>query len=515
MVSSETEIKGRRAKLVYDAKMTLRWVALCLGELRDGLTMINMQSAFLIAAKNYTEKQVGVMFFVFGMSQFLFQAPAGYLFDYTDKKIQALAAACIATTFLTLLTAATAEEDGANIGFMIVIKFIQGAVTALIPPGLNSISQGIVGSVGMTKQVSMNEMMNHFGTALIVLSGSLMAYFLYPEIGSLFAVSAIACTGVLVFLSMIKPEAIDHNAARGLTETSAAADDQSLGSLSKYQLTNTDGSIPGVDKPKDQIQTKPSFNFGFGGQQTNAAVSGPKADTPLQVLRDPTLLTFIVLCFLFHTANGTILPLVMQTLAIGEGRIGILFSGLCIIVAQVIMVGSAKICGDYSSLYGRKPLFLVGLFSVSIRCVILVILITIRDSSGSSHLIQIAILSTQLLDGIGAGFFGTMYILVTSDISRGTGRFSMTLGLTTAAMSIGGTVSGYLGQALAQDLGYKQAFVILGVMSLVPALLYLFCIPETYIPPELSAMGSIQEGDEEEHDKTVGDTAAAVKSEMV
>eukprot|EP00957_Ditylum_brightwellii_P075571 5744084-Ditylum_brightwellii.AAC.1 len=107
-----------------------------------------------------------------------------------------------------------------------------------------------------------------------------------------------------------------------------------------------------------------------------------------------------------------------------------------------------------------------------------------------------------------------MYILVTSDISRGTGRFSMTLGLTTAAMSIGGTVSGYLGQALAQDLGYKQAFVILGVMSLVPALLYLFCIPETYIPPELSAMGSIQEGDEEEHDKTVGDTAAAVKSEM-
>jgi len=496
MSSLEAEsIKTAKAKSTESAKQTLRWVALCLGELRDGLTMINMQSAFLIVSKNYTEKQAGIMFFVFGMSQFLFQAPAGYLFDYTDKKIQALAAASITTTALTLLTAATAEEDGANIGFMIVIKFIQGAVTALIPPGLNSITQGIVGSVGMTKQVAMNEMMNHFGTAMIVLSGSLMAYFLYPDIGSLFAVSAIACTGVLIFLSVIDPSAIDHNAARGLTETSSPTP----GTGSNYEPPG-DGAAP----KKSRIQNKPSFNFGFGGQKSGNDTSGPQADTPMQVLRDPTLLTFIIMCFLFHTANGTILPLVMQTLAIGEGPIGILLGGLCIIVAQVVMVGSAKVCGDYSSVYGRKPLFLIGLFSVSVRCLILVILITLRDQNGNSTFLQIAILSTQLLDGIGAGFFGTMYILVTSDISRGSGRFSMTLGLTTAAMSIGGTVSGYVGQALAEDLSYKQAFVILGFLSLVPALLYAFCIPETYTPSDGGGMISIAEGNENEQNETAG-----------
>ena len=55
------------------SKTALRWAALFLGELRDGLTMINMQSAFLIVSKNYSEKQVGILFFVFGMSQFLFQ----------------------------------------------------------------------------------------------------------------------------------------------------------------------------------------------------------------------------------------------------------------------------------------------------------------------------------------------------------------------------------------------------------------------------------------------------------
>ena len=41
----------------------LRWAALFLGELRDGLTMINMQNAFLIVSKQYTEKQAGVLFF--------------------------------------------------------------------------------------------------------------------------------------------------------------------------------------------------------------------------------------------------------------------------------------------------------------------------------------------------------------------------------------------------------------------------------------------------------------------
>ena len=41
------------------SKTALRWAALFLGELRDGLTMINMQSAFLIVSKKYSEKQVG------------------------------------------------------------------------------------------------------------------------------------------------------------------------------------------------------------------------------------------------------------------------------------------------------------------------------------------------------------------------------------------------------------------------------------------------------------------------
>jgi predicted MFS family arabinose efflux permease len=88
------------------------------------------------------------------------------------------------------------------------------------------------------------------------------------------------------------------------------------------------------------------------------------------------------------------------------------------------------------------------------------------------------------LKSIGAGVFGTMYVLVTSDISNGTGRFSTTLGMIRAAMSIGGTISGYMGQALAEDNSYKEAFVVLGCISLIPISLHFFFMPETL--PEIS-----------------------------
>jgi MFS family permease len=452
---------------------------------------------------------------VFGMSQFLFQTPAGYLYDYSDQKVLWLSAAAISTTLLTVATACLAQPAGGNLSLMIFIKFLQGAVTSFIPPGLNSITQGIVGANGMTQQVAINEMMNHLGTAIIVLVGSLLGVWLYPSLGSLFVVSPIACAGLLFFLNKIDPADIDHNEARGLvTETftsvkpSSSSNSKPPGTPNEY--TPPSDAPPASDASGKVLHSQPSFNFGWQSVMGSVGTGGSnvelKADSPLRVLRDPILLTFILMCFLFHMANGTVLPLVMQTVAIGSGREGILLSGLCIIVAQIFMVLSAKVCGTYSGKHGRKPLFLVGLLSVPVRCLLLTLLLHIRgEDNEGSFLMNCFILSTQVLDGVGAGVFGTMYILVTSDISGGTGRFSMTLGLTTAAMSIGGTVSGYLGEALAQDLGYQQAYFILMFLSMIPAGVYLFFMPET-LPALVKAkaagmgrMASLAEGDEEEH----------------
>jgi len=483
------------------AKSMLSWVALFLGELRDGLTMINMQSLFLITSLNYSEKQAGLMFFVFGMAQFVCQTPAGYLMDYTNRKTFLLGLASVATTSITILTALFAQEEGKNLTFMLFLKLLQGMVASIIPPGLNSITQGIVGSVGMTEQVSKNEMMNHMGTAAIVLTGSILAYWLYPDIGMLFIISPVFCVGVVYFLSKIKPGDIDHDAARGLvlssdTTTSVESfDGESVASGRSY-------TPPNINNKSKEISTMPSFRFGLGQQNTTADDSldlKAKADTPLKILRDPILVTFIVICFSFHLANGTVLPLVMQKIAMDNGKSGIFLSGSCIIVSQIFSVISAKICGDYSGIYGRKLLFLIGLGSLPIRCFLVKFLLTIRDDDNAG-VVNFFILSTQCLDGIGAGLFLTLYVLVTSDISGGTGRFSLTLGLTTSAMSIGGTISGYLGQALAYDYGYEQAFVILGLASTFPLVVYLLCMPETLssnstVSTSIHPMPSISEGE--------------------
>jgi MFS family permease len=305
------------------------------------------------------------------MSQFLFQTPAGYLYDYTESKVLWLSIAAVATTLLTVFTATFASPYGANLTLMIFVKFIQGAVTSFIPPGLNSITQGIVGSSGMTSQVSTNEMMNHLGTAIIVLTGSVVGFIMYPDLGFLFVVSPIACAGFLVFLNRIKPSDIDHAEARGLV-------------VKKDTPPPTEYNPPAEPSEHKKLGQQPSFNFGWNSVSgsTLSTSAEPKAESPLHVLRDPVLLTFIGIVFLFHTSNGTVLPLVMQTLAIGSGRSGILMSGLCIIVAQIFMVCSAKICGDYSGKYGRKTLFLIGLFVVPVRCLILTGLLMLYSGLG-------------------------------------------------------------------------------------------------------------------------------------
>jgi MFS family permease len=629
------------------------------------LTQLNMQAAYLISTKDFNEKQVGILFFVFGMSQFLCMAPAGYVLDYSNRKIDWVLFAGTAASALTVITALTAEENDRNMAFMIIIKMIQGGITAVLPPGFNGITLGIVGSTGFTHQVSRNRMMNHIGTALIVAFGSLIAYFLYPNIGALFIVSPLAAIGMAYNLRRIKPTHVDRDAARGLiiesptmneyeqydeeqeeaavvaaalswqkmednpggkpagTETqtansccpdnahvmqsscpyegfSSCNNDEvcsggyvpplnrpvspaesatsscympsgcELGVGGQYQQRNTmllnspvheneegyhfelrqhpnspkttlttqqepshplastqngrNGSTQqepshplastqfgrnGSDRGRPNTRTRtydsgPSFNLGYGHRRENSsatAASVPldgkskgkdessqpwgitrKARTPLAVLMDPTLMIFTAVIFFFHLSNSSVLPLVMQSLALEDPQAGILLSGLCILIAQAFMSYFAKICGDYSPTWGRKNLVLIGLASLTLRCFLLTGLVSAEialEDEGGSNLLKTLILSTQFLDAVGAGIMGCLHILVTNDISGGTGRFSLMLGVTTGAMCLGGTVSGYIGQAIAQDYGYPFAFTALGLMSLVPFFLYVFFMPET------------------------------------
>jgi MFS family permease len=65
---------------------------------------------------------------------------------------------------------------------------------------------------------------------------------------------------------------------------------------------------------------------------------------------------------------------------------------------------------------GRKPLFLAGLITLPIRCALIILW---RDKG------EAWLLSTQILDGIGGGFFGLLHPYLVADITFGTGRFNV------------------------------------------------------------------------------------------
>jgi MFS family permease len=85
----------------------------------------------------------------------------------------------------------------------------------------------------------------------------------------------------------------------------------------------------------------------------------------------------------------------------------------------------------------------------------------------------------QVLDGIGAGIFGVVSVLVIADLTRGTGRFNLTLGAITSAVGIGASLSQVIAGGIVHRVGSHAGFLFLAaVASAAFAILYFF-MPET------------------------------------
>ena len=554
---------------VRDARPLLPKAAFFMGDLRDGLPMINMQIAYLMIDRGFSKMQVGLLFIVFGLSQTLCLAPSGYFLDYSNSKIRWVTIAGFAVSSLTVLAPLTAASKGANMGLMIFWKILQGGISSILSPGFNGVTLGIVGSAGFTHQVSRNRTMQHLGTACVVAIGTLISYVTYPtNFMFLFIVSPLFAIGMAYNLSKIKPHHVNRDAARGLiilsptmTEYEHMDDNESIWDASigdeeiQYERKDKVGELPfspsyvppdlasvpsgtagtphpstpkrsGLErsrsggrknsftKPKVVVDTLdspaaktdassnddtgrrsfgslPSFNFWAKESDLEVpspestglpSVKPPRAQTPYSVLMQRTFIVFTCVVFFFNLSNSAVLPLVMQSLQVKDPQAGLLLSGMSILLGQACMAYFAKLVGDYSPLYGRKDLCLLAMISLTIRCLLLTILVTAQDQVKTWTgvvMFKFLILSTQLLDSVGMGIFGTLHIIVTNDISGGTGRFSLMLGITMGAMCLGGTASGFMSAAISRDYGDAAAFAALGLMSLVPFFLYLFYVPET------------------------------------
>ena len=184
--------------------------------------------------------------------------------------------------------------------------------------------------------------------------------------------------------------------------------------------------------------------------------------------RRPPLLMFVAAISLFHFANAAMLPLLGEKLALGSKGTETMFMAGCITTAQIVMVPMAVLVGHKADLWGRKPIFLVAFAVLPLRG----LLYTLTHN-------PYALVSIQILDGIGAGIFAPLFLIVTADLTKGTGRYNIVQGGAAAAWGLGAALSNAVAGFMVDRAGYNIAFLFLAAAALTAFMLFWIAVPET------------------------------------
>lgn len=309
-----------------------------------------------------------------------------------------------------------------SFGLVALTQAIGAVAASVFAPAIAAISLGITGAKAFTRRTGRNETFNHAGNACAALLAGGFAW-LFGPIAVFYLMAAMALASI-VAVSCVSAEAIDHDVARGL--------------------------------------------------EAGQLVHGPVPSTLRVLLDNRTLLLFAICCGLFHLANAAMLPLVSQKLAQANVHLATPLTSACIVAAQLVMVPMAWLVGVKADAWGRKPLLLAGFLILPIRGVLYVL------SDDPYWLVAV-----QLLDGIGAGLFGALFPLVVKDLTQGTGRFNVSLGVLSTVFGLGAALSNSLAGFVVQGAGYSAAFLTLAAIAAL-AFGLLLAMPETFRPSRVS-----------------------------
>ena len=298
---------------------------------------------------------------------------------------------------------------------VIAAQAMLGAASAIIPPAIAAVSLGLVGRRMLDARISRNESFNH--------GGNLIAAVLAGALGTWFGyhwifylVCAFAVSSAVV-VTLINPAEINHDRARG------------------------------------------------GEDPANTC----EPVTVRELLRRKDLRIFLASVVLFHFGNAAMLPMAGQVLAQTHPGSDTIALSACIIAAQFVMVGVAWLVGRASARgIGRKTIFLVALAVLPVRG----LLFTLTSS-------PYGVVAIQLLDGVAAGIFGVISVLIASDLTRGTGRFNFAQGLMALSVGIGATLSNATAGYVVQWFGFTTGFLYLAAIACAGLAFFALLMPET------------------------------------
>jgi len=298
---------------------------------------------------------------------------------------------------------------------VLAAQVMLGAASAVIPPAIAALSLGLVGRRGLDARISRNESFNHGGN--FVAAGLAGVLGQYVGYDWIFYLVCGFAVASAGIVKLINPAEIDHERARGGAE------------------------------PDSQCEPIPFRDL----------------------LRRRDLLIFLASVVLFHFGNAAMLPMAGQVLALRHPGADTLALSACIIAAQLVMVGVAWAVGRASSRgVGRKTIFLVALAVLPVRGVLF-----------SFTTSPYGVVAIQVLDGVAAGIFGVISVLIASDLMRGTGRFNLAQGMTALAVGIGAALSNATSGYVVQWFGYTTAFLYLAGIAVGACAFFALLMPET------------------------------------
>src|SRR5262249_36221914 len=189
------------------------------------------------------------------------------------------------------------------------------------------------------------------------------------------------------------------------------------------------------------------------------------------LLGDRRLIVFAGCILLFQLANAAMLPLMGSILTLRSSEWASTLIGACIVVPQLIVAGCAPAVGRLADSWGRRPLLLLCFSALALRGVLFAMI-------ANPYLV----VAVQVLDGVCAAVLGVTLPLVVADITRGTGRFNLGLGIVGSAVGVGAATTPTLAAYPVAHFGSPAAFCGLALVSLLGLALVWLQFPETRRP---------------------------------
>jgi MFS family permease len=194
------------------------------------------------------------------------------------------------------------------------------------------------------------------------------------------------------------------------------------------------------------------------------------------MLLDRRLLIFALCCGLFHLSNAAMFPLAAVEVTRQAHGVGELIIAACLVLPQGLVAVLSPWVGRVAERWGRRPILLLGFAAVPLRGVLFAVI--------SQPNLVVAV---QILDGVSGAVFGVLLPLVVADITRGTGRFNLCMGVIGLAIGAGATVSTAFSGFIADHYHTSTAFAALAGVGVVAFLLLWALLPETR--PENGVLG--------------------------